>query len=78
LKRQQQAALNQLLIKYAADQSRGADTNVLSVLGKQIAAAAKLLGQHVTLPRAPASAGAEPAPPVAFTAPYTSKVNLTA
>jgi hypothetical protein len=66
------------MTKYASEQSRGVDANVLSVLGKQITAAAKLLGQNVTLPRAPASSGAEPAPPVAFTAPYTSKVNLTA
>jgi hypothetical protein len=57
---QQQAALNQLLVKYTYDQSHSADTQVLSALGKQITAAAKLLGQHVTLPRAPPGAAARP------------------
>jgi hypothetical protein len=52
---QQQATLNRLLVKYAHDQSQGADARTLSALGKQIMAAAKALGQHVTLPNAPAS-----------------------
>jgi hypothetical protein len=49
----QQAAISQMLVKYAYEQSRGTDTMTLSALGKQITAAAKALGQHVTLPRAP-------------------------
>jgi hypothetical protein len=51
----QQAALHAMLSKYAYDQSHGIDGKTLSALGKQIMAAAKALGQHVTLPRAPAS-----------------------
>ncbi|MBV9247889.1 MAG: hypothetical protein JO227_01395 [Acetobacteraceae bacterium] len=50
---QQQAALRQMLTKYAYDQSHGADETTLAALGKQIMAAAKALGQHVTLPNAP-------------------------
>jgi hypothetical protein len=61
-KAQQQSALNQLLVKYTYDQSHGTDAQVLSALGKQITAAAKLLGQHVTLPQAPPGAAARPAP----------------
>ncbi|HEX3401527.1 MAG TPA: hypothetical protein VHT74_14485 [Acetobacteraceae bacterium] len=64
---QQQATLTRMLAKYSYDQSRGGDPAALSSLGKQITAAAKALGQHVTLPRAPASA-----------APETGKVNVTA
>ncbi len=46
-----------MLAKYAYDQSRGVDSSTVSALGKQILAAAKALGQHVTLPKAPATAG---------------------
>jgi hypothetical protein len=53
-KSHQQAAISQMLVKYAYEQSRGANTMTLSALGKQITAAAKALGQHVTLPQAPA------------------------
>ena len=52
---QQQAALRQLLTRYAYDQSRGMDTAALAKLGRQITSAAKALGQHVTLPHAPAT-----------------------
>ncbi len=75
---QQQAALNRLLVNYTYDQSRGADARILSALGKQIAAAARALGQHVTLPRAPASSGAGSATQAASGAPETGKVNVTA
>jgi hypothetical protein len=73
---QQQAALNQLLAKYTYDQSQGADTRILSAIGKQIIAAAKTLGQHVTLPRGPASSGPHPTTPTAGAA--AAKVNVTA
>jgi hypothetical protein len=59
---QQQAALNQLMVKYAHDQSSGADPRIIAALGKQIMPAAKALNQHVTLPRAPAGASANAAP----------------
>ena len=52
---QQQAALNKMLATYARDVSRGVDAGTVSNLGKQIMSAAKALGQHVTLPHAPAS-----------------------
>jgi hypothetical protein len=52
---QQQAALNRLLAKYKADLSRGQSASALASLGRQITAAAKALGQHVSLPKAPAS-----------------------
>ena len=52
---QQQAALNRLLAKYKADLSRGEAASALASLGRQITAAAKALGQHVSLPKAPAS-----------------------
>jgi hypothetical protein len=68
---QQQAALSQLLVKYTYDQSHGAGAQVLSALGKQITAAAKLLGQDVTLPQAPPGAAAKPAP-------EADKVDVTA
>lgn len=68
---QQQAALSQLLVKYTYDQSHDVDAQVLSALGKQITAAAKLLGQHVTLPQAPPGAAAKPAP-------EADKVDVTA
>ena len=50
---QQKAALSQLLTKYSYDQSHGVDANTIAALGKKIQVAAKALGQHVTLPRAP-------------------------
>ena len=58
---QQQLALSRMLVTYTRDQSHGADPATLSSLSKQIMAAAKALGQHVTLPKAPASAQAAPA-----------------
>ena len=73
---QQQAALNRLLVKYTHDQSQGADTRTLSALGKQIMAAAKALGQHVTLPSAPAGSGPHPTTQTAGAA--AEKVNVTA
>ena len=72
---QQQAALNQLLVRYTRDQAQGADPRILSALGKQITAAAKALGQHVTLPHAPPGSGARPATQGAATA---AKINVTA
>lgn len=75
---QQRAALNQLLSKYKYGQSHNIAASTLSALGKQIMADAKTLGQHVTLPRAPAGAGAAPAAPVANAAPANGKVNVTA
>jgi hypothetical protein len=53
---QQLAALNQMLNKYQIGQSHGESAAVLTTLGKRILAAAKTLGQHVTLPKAPAVA----------------------
>jgi hypothetical protein len=76
---QQQAALNQLLSKYKYSQSHNVAASTISSLGRQILAEAKTLGQHVTLPRAPAGAGAAPAaapPPTATPAP--GKVSVTA
>jgi hypothetical protein len=49
-----------MLVKYTYDQSHGMDATTLSTLGKQIVAAAKALGQHVTLPQAPAAVAAAP------------------
>ena len=72
---QQRAALTRMLASYTRYQSHGADAGMLSNLGKQILAAAKTLGQHVTLPRAPASARATAAAPAA---PAKGKVNITA
>jgi hypothetical protein len=51
---QQHAALNGMMARYAYDQTRGTDAGSLSNLGAQIIAAAKAIGQHVTLPHAPA------------------------
>ena len=68
---QQQAALRQLLAKYTYDQARGTDQTTLANLGKQILAAAKALGQHVTLPRA--SSPTETAPTS-----QSSKLSVTA
>ena len=53
---EQVAALNQMLNRYQAGLSRGESTAMLASLGRQITAAAKILGQHVTLPKAPATA----------------------
>lgn len=75
---QQRAALTRMLATYKQYQSHGADAGMLSKLGKQILAAAKALGQHVTLPRAPANAGAAQAAPAASAAPGKGKVNITA
>jgi hypothetical protein len=75
---QQQAALNRMLVTYARDQLHGADPRILSALGKQILVAAKALGQHVTLPRAPASSVATSATPAATPAAEKGKVNVTA
>jgi hypothetical protein len=58
---QQQAALKQLQAKYVYDQMHGVDARTLSARGKQIIAAAKALGQTVTLPTAPPSSAAAPA-----------------
>jgi pyruvate dehydrogenase E2 component (dihydrolipoyllysine-residue acetyltransferase) len=74
---QQQAALNQLLSKYRYGQSHNVAASTLSSLGRQILAEAKTLGQHVTLPRAPAGAGAAPAA-VANATPVPGKVSVTA
>jgi hypothetical protein len=54
---QQHAALNGMMARYARDQTHGTDAGSLSNLGAQIIAAAKAIGQHVTLPHAPASPG---------------------
>jgi hypothetical protein len=66
---QRQAALRQLLTRYAYDQSHGTDAAALAKLGRQITSAAKALGQHVTLPSVSA-ARASAAP--------KSKVDVTA
>jgi hypothetical protein len=75
---QQQAALNHLLSKYKYGQSHDVAASALSSLGRQILADAKVLGQHVTLPRAPAGSGAAPAAPEATTAPATGRISVTA
>ncbi len=69
-----------MLAKYAYDQSHGVDGHTLSALGKQITAAAKALGQHVTLPNAPANPGQGTATDSAqSTAPTgPGRVNVTA
>jgi hypothetical protein len=72
---QQQAALNQMLVKYTRDQAEDADPQILSALGKQITAAAKALGQHVTLPHAPPGSTAGSA---TQGAPTAAKINVTA
>jgi hypothetical protein len=72
---QQHAALTQLLSKYAYDQSHGVAALTLSSLGKQIMAAAKGLGQNVTLPR---SSGAAPAVAATTTSRESDKLNVTA
>jgi hypothetical protein len=73
---QEAAALSQLLNRYKIDQANGAPANSLTGLGRQILAAAKASGQHVTLPHAPAAAGAVSAPPIAAT--EAGKVDVTA
>jgi hypothetical protein len=67
-----------MLVTYARDQLHGADPRILSALGKQILAAAKALGQNVTLPRAPAGSAAASAIPAAAPAAEKGKVNVTA
>jgi hypothetical protein len=56
----QQAALNRLLAKYKAAKTQGD----LTSLGRQIQAAAKALGQQVTLPKVTLSSntGSSPTP----------------
>jgi len=75
---QQQAALNRMLATYTRDQSHGIDAGTLSVLGKQILAAAKAIGQHVTLPQAPANTGAVSTAPVQNAASGLGKVDVVA
>jgi hypothetical protein len=70
--------LKQLLATYASDQSHGVDARTLSALGTQIMAAAKALGQTVTLPPAPASAAAAPAATATSAASGAGKVNVMA
>jgi len=75
----QQAALRQLLTKYSYDQAHGIDATTLSNLGKQIMAAAKALGQHVTLPHAQAaSGGGEATSSTASSVPQKGRVRVTA
>lgn len=73
---QQQAALTRMLATYSRDQSEGTDARTLSALGKQILAAAKSLGEHVTLPHA--SAGAGSPKPATNEASEKGRVNVTA
>jgi hypothetical protein len=78
---QQLAALNQMLNKYQIGQSHGESAAILSTLGKQILAAAKAIGQHVTLPKAPtvaAPASSEAAGGGQTAAKLRSTVNTTA
>jgi hypothetical protein len=75
---QQQAALSQLLGKYARDQSQGAAPSVLSSLSRQIFAMAKTLGQNVRLPSASSAAAASPAAAPVTASAGTGKVNVTA
>jgi hypothetical protein len=70
--------LNQLLVKYTRDQAQGTDARILSALGKQIMAAAKALGQHVTLPHAPPASAAGSASQAESGASKTKMVNVTA
>jgi hypothetical protein len=73
-RQQQQAALNQLLVRYARDQAHQTDPAALAKLGRQITAAARALGTHVTLPHAQA---AEAAPPAETANAATGAVNLS-
>ena len=50
---EQLAALNQLLYKYQVGISRGESAGALAALTRQITAAEKSLGQHLSLPKAP-------------------------
>ena len=75
---QQSAALNRLLNTYRNDQSHHAPASTLSGLGRQIMAAAKAVGQRVTLPRGSPSADAASATPVASPPPQAAKVDVTA
>ena len=54
-----QASLNRLMVKYKAEIARNPAAQDLASLGRQITAAAKALGQHVTLPPASAGGGSE-------------------
>jgi hypothetical protein len=72
---QQRTALNRMLATYTRDQQHGADQATLSSLGKQIMAAAKTLGQHVSLPQAPANADQSSS---TQTTTASGKVNVTA
>ena len=51
-----QASLSRLLAKYKTEISSNPSGQDLASLGRQITAAAKALGQHVTLPKASGSA----------------------
>jgi hypothetical protein len=73
---QQRAALNQMLVKYARDQQNGVGGSTLSTLGKQILTAAKALGQHVTLPKAPAASGGAATASAPTVAQSEAKVNV--
>lgn len=79
---QQLAALSEMLNKYQTGISHGESVAILAPLGKQITAAAKALGQHVTLPQAPATPATVAPPPSAAAGPAAahprSAVNTTA
>ncbi len=75
---QENAALNQLMAKNKADLSRGMAAGTLSGLGRQIMAAAKAAGQHVSLPSAPGGSAEAAAAPITAPAPAVGKVNITA
>lgn len=51
-----QASLNRLMAKYKSEISQNPGAQDLASLARQITAAAKALGQHVTLPKASGSA----------------------
>ena len=74
---QQLAALNRMSTTYTRDQSHGTDARALAALGKRITAAAKALGQHVTLPRTPTNAGAASATAEVNGAADKAKINVT-
>jgi len=75
---QQQAALRQLVAKYAYDQAHGSTAGTLSALAKKIMAAAKALGQTVRLPSAPPSIAAAPAATATSAVSEAHKVSVTA
>lgn len=60
---EQQAALNRLLASYKAKLGQGQSASQLASLGRQIAAAAKTLGQTVQLPKASSASAGETAAP---------------